>query len=66
MADTYEFYDVKSRKKIQVASANVTKTKFVSESGRTTYALRGTTDDGRSVTKFVSQKDWNEMTVPEK
>ncbi len=66
MADTYEFYDVKSRKKIQLAASAVSKTKFVSESGRTTYALRGTTDDGRSVTKFVSQKDWNEMGLPEK
>ena len=66
MANTYEFYDVKTRSKIQIQQANVHKTKFVSDSGRTTYALRGATDDGRSVTKFVSKKDWETLDMAEK
>lgn len=66
MANTIEFYDVKTRSKIQVPQSNVHKTKFVSENGRTTYALRGTTGDGRSVTKFVSKKDWDAMEMAEK
>jgi hypothetical protein len=66
MATTHEFYDVKTRSKIHVQHANVHKTKFVSESGRTTYALRGATNDGRSVTKFISKKDWDMLEVAEK
>lgn len=66
MATSYEFYDVKTRSKIQVQEANVHKTRFVSDSGRTTYALRGKTSDGRSVTKFVSKKDWDTLSISEK
>jgi hypothetical protein len=66
MADSYEFYDVKTRSKINLEKDKIHKTKFVSESGRTTYALRGTTSDGRSVTKFVSKNDWEALDVSEK
>lgn len=65
MANHYEFYDVKSRSKIQVEKGKVHKTKFTSENGRITYALRGTTADGRSVTKFISKKDWESLEVSE-
>jgi hypothetical protein len=61
----FEFYDVKTRSKIQLPESNVYKTKFV-KNGRTTYALRGTTGNGRAVTKFVSKKDWDTLQVAEK
>ena len=60
-----EFYDVKTKQKISVHEKDITKTKFVSANGRTTYGLRGKTHDGRSVTKFVSKTDWEKLNVPE-
>ena len=60
-----EFYDVKLKKKVSIAEKEIRKTKFVSDSGRTTYGLRGKTADGRNVTKFVSKADWEKLAVPE-
>ncbi len=60
-----EFYDVKLKKKISVHEKDITKTKFTGASGRVTYGLRGKTDDGRSVTKFVGKAEWDTMNVPE-
>jgi hypothetical protein len=60
-----EFYDVKLKKKVSVEEKNITKVKFEGANGRTTYGIRGKTSDGRSLTKFVSKKDWDVMKVPE-
>jgi hypothetical protein len=60
-----EFYDVKTRKKVKVDDKNVVKTKFTTKNGQTRYGLRGKTDDGRNLTKFVSQKDWEKLKYPE-
>lgn len=60
-----EFYDVKLKKKVSVDEKEITKVKFEGANGRTTYGLRGKTSDGRSLTKFVSKKDWDAMQVPE-
>lgn len=54
-----EFYDVKTRKKVKVDDKNVEKVKFTTKNGQVRYGLRGKTDDGRNLTKFVSQKDWD-------
>lgn len=53
-----EFYDVKVRKKVKIDEKNITKTKFTTKNGQTRYGLRAQTKDGRNLTKFVSQKDW--------
>lgn len=58
-----EFYDVKFRKKVTVADKDITKTTFIAN-GQTRYGLRGKTDDGRKLTKFVSKADWDKMNVP--
>jgi hypothetical protein len=60
-----EFYDVKLKKKVSIPEKDVTKTKFTSGSGRTTYGLRGKTTDGRTVTKFIGKADWDKLKVPE-
>ncbi|MBL8120851.1 MAG: hypothetical protein JNJ78_25275 [Anaerolineae bacterium] len=60
-----EFYDVKTRKKVKVDDKLVVKTKFTTKNGQVRYGLRGKTEDGRNLTKFVSQKDWEKSKFPE-
>lgn len=60
-----EFYDVKTRQKIKVEDKNVVKTTFTTKNNQVRYAVRGTTPDGRTVTKFVSKADWDKMKYPE-
>jgi formate-dependent nitrite reductase cytochrome c552 subunit len=54
-----EFYDVKTRQKVKIEDKNVLKTTFTTKNGQTRYGLRGKTDDGRMLTKFVSKGDWD-------
>jgi hypothetical protein len=60
-----EFYDVKTRKKVKIDEKNVVKTKFTTKNGQTRYGLRAKTSDGRNLTKFVSQKDWEKSKFTE-
>ena len=50
------FYDVKMRKKVE---AEVVGKKEYKVRGQMRYALKGKTDDGRSLTKFVSKVDYD-------
>jgi hypothetical protein len=59
-----EFYDVKLRTKVKVPKAKVQKTTFEAANGQVRYGLRGETEDGRKLTKFVSKADWDGMDVP--
>lgn len=59
-----EFYDVKTRKKISIEDANITKVKMQTKAGAR-YAIKGKTSDGRFLTKFVSEADWQKMTYPQ-
>jgi hypothetical protein len=54
-----EFYDVKTRKKVTIEDKQVLKTTFNTANGQVRYGLRGKTDDGRMLTKFVSKADWD-------
>jgi hypothetical protein len=56
-----EFYDVKTRKKVNIDDKNVQKTTFNTKNGQTRYGLRGKTSDGRMLTKFVSKGDWDSL-----
>lgn len=62
-----EFYDVKSRSKVSLDNAQITKVTYESttKSGKTQvrYALRGD-HNGSKLTKFVSQADWDALDVP--
>ena len=61
------FYDVKSRQSVEVPESDVTKTKYERETkaGKTQvrYALRGKYE-GRNLTKFVGQADWDALSAP--
>ncbi|MDZ4763696.1 MAG: hypothetical protein SGI73_04030 [Chloroflexota bacterium] len=60
-----EFYDVKTRQKVSIDDKNVFKTTFETKNGQVRYGLRGKTDDGRMLTKFVSKGDWDGATYAE-
>jgi hypothetical protein len=60
-----EFYDVKVRQKVKIDDKNVVKTTFTAKNNQVRYAVRGKTDDGRMLTKFVSKGDWEKMKYPE-
>ena len=66
MAQEIEFYDVKERKKVKVNLSQVEKTKYdrklKSGETQTRYAFRAK-HDGRNLTKFCSQKDWEAADV---
>ena len=54
------FYDVKLRKKVE---AEVTEKVVYGDKGKERYALKGRTDDGRNLTKFVSKADYDNTNV---
>ena len=55
-----DFYDVKERKKVK---ADVTEKVVYGKGKRKRYALRAKTSDGRNLTKFVSEADYNAASV---
>ena len=61
------FYDVKSRQSVEVADSDVTRTKYerTTKDGKVQvrYALRGKYE-GRNLTKFVSEANWNATNAP--
>ncbi len=59
-----EFYDVKTRSKVQIDDSKVEKVKYENANG-VRYGLRGKTDDNRNVNKFVSKADWESSKFPE-
>lgn len=54
------FYDVKKRMKVE---AEVTDRVEYKVNNVTRYAVKGKTEDGRNLTKFVSEKDYNSVVV---
>jgi len=66
MAQEIEFYDVKERKKVKVKLEEIQKTKYerTLKNGKkqTRYAFRAKYE-GRNLTKFCSQKDWESADV---
>lgn len=56
-----QFYDVKLREKVEVEV--VGKTTFEVR-GQLRYALRGMTEDGRNLTRFVKKEIYDEADVP--
>lgn len=59
-----EFYDVKTRQKVQIDDANVKRVTFQTKKGGVRYGLRAYTEDKRKLTKFVSKADWEGMSFP--
>lgn len=54
------FYDVKTRQKVDT---EVTDKVTYQVKGKTRYAVKGKTSDGRNLTKFVSEADYNSVTL---
>lgn len=58
-----EFYNVKKRKKVNIASGSVEKTKYERTlkdgSVQIRYAFKAVDDDGTKLTKFCAKKDWD-------
>jgi hypothetical protein len=59
-----EFYDVKTRKKVQIEDGKVRRVTFQTKKGGIRYGLRAETADGRKLTKFVSKADWDKASYP--
>ncbi len=59
-----EFYDIKLKKKVMIDESKVVKVTFTTKGGGLRYGIRGTTDDGRSLTKFVNKATWDGLKVP--
>jgi hypothetical protein len=60
-----EFYDVKYKKKVMIDESKIVKVTFTTKNGGLRYGIRGTTGDGRPLTKFVNKATWDSMKVPE-
>jgi hypothetical protein len=62
-----QFYDVKSRQKVDIPESEVRKTKYEQQAKNggvnTRYALRATYQ-GTNLTKFVKQSDWEALNAP--
>lgn len=59
-----QFYDVKSRQKVDIPESEIRKTTYSKEGSSTVrYALRAT-HNGTNLTKFVKKEDWDSMNVP--
>lgn len=58
----HKFYDVKAKKAV---TAEVTKkvTYKNKKTGRTSYAFKGETSDGRPLTAFVKESDFHKANV---
>jgi hypothetical protein len=59
-----EFYDVKTRQKVNIDDSNIVKIEMKTKAGAR-YAIKGKTSDGRFLTKFVSKADWDKSSYPQ-
>ncbi|MCX8008538.1 MAG: hypothetical protein N3A54_02420 [Patescibacteria group bacterium] len=55
-----QFYDVKTRKKIET---DILEKKEYETRGQIRYAVRGKTDDGRWLTRFISKSEYDKITI---
>ena len=53
-----EFYDVKTRSKIKKDESDVSAIEITTKNGQVRYAFRAMTDDGRKLTRFCKQADY--------
>lgn len=58
----HKFYDVKARKAV-TAEVQKKLTYKNRKTGRTSYAFRGETSDGRPLTSFVSQETYEKADI---
>ena len=59
-----EFYNVKTRQKVNISESNLRKSTLVQKTGRHTYAVTGE-EDGTKLFRFVNKDQYDALQVPE-
>ena len=59
-----EFYNVKTRQKVNISESNLRKRTLIQKTGRHTYAVTAD-EDGTTLLRFVSKKQYDSLQVPE-
>ncbi len=59
-----EFYNVKTRQKVDIPESGLKKRTMVQKNGRPTYAVTGE-QDGTKLVRFVSKQQYDALQVPE-
>ena len=59
-----EFYNVKTRRKVDIPESGLRKRTVVQKNGRRTYAVTGE-EDGTKLVRFVSRQQYDALQVPE-
>ena len=59
-----EFYNVKTRQKVDIPESGLSKRTLVQKNGRRTYAVTGE-DNGAKLVRFISKQHYDALQVPE-
>lgn len=59
-----EFYNVKTRQKVDIPENDLRKRTIVQKSGKHTYAVTGE-ENGTKLVRFVSKQQYDTLQVPE-
>ena len=59
-----EFYNVKTRQKVDIPESGLKKRTLVQKNGKRTYAVTGE-DKGTKLVRFVSKQQYDALQVPE-
>ena len=59
-----EFYNVKTRQKVDIPESCLRKRTLVRKDGKHTYAVTGE-EDGTKLVRFVSEQQYDALQVPE-
>ena len=59
-----EFYNVKTREKVDIPESDLRKRTLVQKNGRHTYAVTGE-ENGTKLFRFVSKQQYDDLQVPE-
>ena len=59
-----EFYNVKTRQKVNIPESNLRKRTLVQKTGRHTYAVTGE-ENGTKLFRFVNKDQYDALQVPE-
>jgi hypothetical protein len=59
-----EFYNVKTRQKVDIPEGDLRKRIMVQRNGKNTYAVTGE-KDGAKLVRFVSKQQYDALQVPE-
>ena len=59
-----EFYNVKTRQRVDIPESGLRKRTLVQKSGRRTYAVTGE-ENGTKLVRFVSKQQYDALQMPE-